>query len=110
MAANSSFSISSFINAIAISSPTGKVSTGIGLLWFGKEIIKEVTQWEWKKKKHKKIDFSPTYYMLNSSEKNSKELIDANISYEEFELVANETWNIINWKKLLKWWKVSGVI
>ena len=29
--------------------------------------------------------------MLNSSEKNSKELIDANISYEEFELVANET-------------------
>ena len=55
-----------------------------------------------KKKKHEKIDFSPTYYMLNSSEKNSKELIDANISYEEFELVANETWNIINWKKLLK--------
>lgn len=44
-----------------------------------------------KKKKHKKIDFCPTQYMLNSSEKNSKELIDTNISYEEFELVANET-------------------
>ena len=44
-----------------------------------------------KRNKHKKIDFFTTYYMLNSEEKNSNALVDANISYEDFELVGNET-------------------
>ena len=44
-----------------------------------------------KKNKHKKTDFFTTYYMLNNEDKNSKALIDTNISYKEFELVGNET-------------------